>query len=466
MKNSSKNTIIRLMTEANLPQLYIDVFLSQYATMVANETSTLREASIQPIASIAALAADPDFSSTGIAALEQTVVIKLNGGLGTGMGLEQTKSLLLAKEGLSFLEIIARQIISQRNKFNSSLPLLLMNSFNTEADTQAMVANLAELQHGQKGIPLTFTQHKAPKIFNASQEPAQWAKDPTKVWCPPGHGDIYTVLQTSGLLEQLLKQGIQYAFIANADNLGASLDLSMLGYFVAQETPFMMEVAERTTADSKGGHLARAANGKLLLRESAQVHADDSKSFQDCNKHRYFNTNNLWLRLDRLKQRLAASQGMLDLPLLQNRKTIDPSDPSSPAVIQLETAIGAAISCFDDAIAVRVPRARFIPVKTTNELLGLRSNAFVLDKNSRLLINPERQAGVPLIKLDPRYFASLDKLQARFPDGSPDLLECQQFTVTGDVLFGAGVKIIGKVRVNNPTDKQRVIASGTVLSGE
>jgi UTP--glucose-1-phosphate uridylyltransferase len=466
MNTEIKNKITQLMINEDLPQLCVDVFLSQYEKMATGEESVIREADIEPVADVADLESLPDFSAKGAAVLNQSVMLKLNGGLGTGMGLEKAKSLLTAKEGLSFLEIIVKQVISQRNNFKSDLPLVFMNSFSTETDTREVLEKFPELLQGQKGIPLTFIQNKVPKILADSKEPAEWPKDPSKVWCPPGHGDIYTALQTSGILDQLLKQGIKYAFISNSDNLGASMDLSLLGYFAEQDASFMMEVADRTAADRKGGHLAQFANGGLLLRESAQCHADDSDNFQDINKYKYFNTNNLWIRLDRLKEQLEGNNGIINLPLIQNKKTLDPRDPASPQVIQMETAMGAAISNFKDSIAIRIPKARFAPIKTTNELLGLWSNAFVLDENNLVAINPKRQAGYIVISLDDKFYKKIDDLQARFPEGVPDLLECQKLTILGDVKFGANVKVIGNVAISNDSDKQSLIESGTVLASD
>lgn len=469
MNNLSKNKITdkitQLMRQENLSALSIKVFLHHYAKIIAGESGIIHECDIQPINHIIATESLPDFSTQGKAVLGQTVMIKLNGGLGTGMGLEKAKSLLVAKDKLRFLDIIIKQVILQRAHFNSDLPLLFMNSRHTEADTQAVLNKYPALKQGQQGIPFSVMQNKVPRILATTKTPAIWHKDPAKTWCPPGHGDIYTVLQTSGLLNQLLEQGVKYAFIANADNLGATMDLSLLGYFAEQNSTLMMEVTQRTAADKKGGHLAQSSNGNLLLRELNQCHVDDLQHFQDISRYKYFNTNNLWLRLDRLKTQLEDSGGMLDLPVIQNHKPIDTRDATSPQVIQLETAMGAAICNFKDAIAVRTAKARFIPIKTSNELLGLWSNAFVLDDNHRILANPQRTANHLVIHLDPQYFKNIDDLQARFPSGAPDLVECEQLTVIGDVKFSQSVKIIGRVTLKNTHAKQLVIAANTVLSG-
>ena len=464
MNKEIQTRIARKMADEGLPQLCIDVFLSHYAKVLSGEASVIREDAIQVVTNIADLDTLPDYTEAGKSVLNQAMVLKLNGGLGTGMGLEKAKSLLVAKNGLSFLEIIIQQVISQRRSFDCDLPLVFMNSFSTETDTRAVLASFTELLTGQKGVAQTFLQNKVPKILADTLEPAEWPDDPTKAWCPPGHGDIYTALQTSGILDQLLDAGIKYAFISNADNLGATMDLSVLGYFAELDVSFMMEVADRTAADRKGGHLAQFPDGRLMLREVAQCHQDDQVSFQDINKYKYFNTNSLWIRLDRLKPQLDANNGVLDLPVIQNRKTLDPRDPGSPAVIQLETAMGSAISCFNDAIALRIPKTRFAPIKTTSDLLGLWSNVFVLDKDNRVVINPARNKPPIVINLDDRYYKKIDDLQARFPDGAPDLLDCEQLTITGDVKFGAKVKIIGNVVISNESAQQLTIEPETLLT--
>ena len=451
------------MLEENLPQLSIDVFLSQYDHLVSGVESNIRETEIQPVERVEDIETLADFSEQGEVALKKSVMIKLNGGLGTGMGLEKAKTLLKAKNDLSFLEIIIKQVLSQRDTFKSDIPLVFMNSFNTEADTRRVLDKFPEFKHGQNDVPLTFIQNKAPKILADSYEPVVWPRDPSKMWYPPGHGDIYTSLQTSGVLDQLLNKGIKYAFISNADNLGANMDLSVLGYFSEQDASFMMEVADRTEADKKGGHLAQFKDGGLLLRESAQCHDDDIESFQDISQYQYFNTNNLWVRLDRLKALIDENDGVFPLPIFLNKKNVDPRDETSPNVIQIETAMGSAISSFSNSIALRIPKSRFTPVKSCNELLGLWSNAFVLNKSYVVGTNSERKESFIFIDLDKKFYKNIDDLQARFPQGAPDMLECKSLTISGDVKFESNIKLIGDVVIENNSGQQMTIESGTIL---
>src|SRR5690606_26124214 len=144
-------------------------------------------------------------------------VIKLNGGLGTSMGMDRAKSLLCVRRGLSFLDIIARQVLELRKRYDAPLPLIFMNSFRTSEDTLAALARYEDLPVGD--LPLEFLQRKQPKLLVDGLAPVSWPADPALEWCPPGHGDIYTALLDTGLLERLAAAGYQHVFVSNSDNL-------------------------------------------------------------------------------------------------------------------------------------------------------------------------------------------------------------------------------------------------------
>jgi UTP--glucose-1-phosphate uridylyltransferase len=293
-------------------------------------------------------------------------------------------------------------------------------------------------------------------------EPVEWPDNPALEWAPPGHGDVYTSLATSGVLGELLERGYEYLFLSNADNLGAVLEPRILGWFAGQGLPFLSEVTDRTEGDKKGGHLARRRDGGgLVLRETAQTPDEDMEAFQDTTRHRFFNCNTIWLDLHALRRTLDERDGVLGLPMIVNRKTVDPTDPSSPEVIQLETAMGAAIDVFEGAAALHVPRSRFVPVKTTNELLALRSDAYELADDWAVRPVPAREGRPPLVDLDSKYFKLLRDFEARFAAGPPSLAECERLTVRGDVSFGRDVVVRGSVTVEGPAR----IEDGTVLQG-
>jgi UTP--glucose-1-phosphate uridylyltransferase len=426
------------------------VAFRHYAELVrSGEQGLIPEAGIEPVEELPGLDELPEPGPDAAALLDATVVIKLNGGLGTSMGMTRAKSLLEVKDRKSFLDIAAAQVLCLRERFAAAaprIPLVLMNSFATRADSLAALARYDGLA---ADLPADMVQSRLPKLRDdGTLAPVAWPADPALEWAPPGHGDLYAALAGSGLLATLLERGYRYAFVSNADNLGAVLDPRILAWFAGSGSPFLMEVSGRTAADRKGGHLARRPGGELLLREVAQTDAADMEAFQDITRHRFFNTNSVWLDLRALAAVLDR-EGFLALPLIVNRKHVDPADPSSPAVIQLETAMGAAIAAFDGAQALCVPRSRFAPVKTTDDLLALRSDAYALDADARLVLDPARGGAAPLVSLDPEYFRLVADFDARFAAGPPSLVRCDALTVRGDVRFGRGVVVEGSVTVGD-----------------
>jgi UTP--glucose-1-phosphate uridylyltransferase len=431
--------------------------------LASGDGGLIAEGAIEPVDSVEEYAALEPAGSEEKELLDATVVIKLNGGLGTSMGMSGPKSLLEVKDGLSFLEITARQVQSLRARAGGPrLPLVLLDSFRTAAPSLELLERLGGLS---AGLPADFLQGRVPKLLDdGSLMPVSWPADPELEWSPPGHGDIYPALVGSGLLSRLREEGFRYAFVSNADNLGAVADPAILAWMAREEVPFAMEVARRTEADRKGGHIARRADGSLVLREIAQTPEEDLEAFADIGRHRFFNTNSIWFDLEALAAALG-DDGVIDLPLIVNRKTVDPSDPSSPAVVQLETAAGAALSAIPGARALLVPRGRFMPVKTTDDLLVLRSDAYRLEDDGRLAFAGDPALGPPVVALDPSRFGLIDDFEERFSAGAPSLRECRRLEVDGDVLFEGGVVVVGEVSLDAPAGERLVVGAGTRLAG-
>ena len=453
---------VEMMRAQGLSDQAIASFAMHLRQLRGGDRGTITEDEISPVQDLPDADNLETHREAGTARLDTVVVIKLNGGLGTSMGLDRAKSLLPVRGRLSFLDLIARQVLALRERVGSRIPLVLMNSFRTAADSERALAGYPDLVSEDLG--LGFLQNRVPKILSQGMVPAAFPDDPELEWCPPGHGDIFTAIAASGLLDRLLEAGIEYAFVSNADNLGAVLDPAILGFMVAERVDFLLEAADRTAADRKGGHLCLLHNGRLALRESAQCPPEAEAVFQDVSRYRYFNTNNVWLHLPALAQLLTAHHGFLPLPTIVNHKTLDPRDPSSPRVIQLETAMGTAISLFPRSAAIRVPRHRFSPVKDTNDLLAVRSDAYQLTQDSCVVLHPDR-ATPPVVRLDERYYRLVDEFDRRFPAGPPSLRRCSSLLVEGDISFGADVVVEGDAVVRTKKDASG-ITDGTVVRGE
>ncbi len=435
------------MRDAQLPEAVIANFIRLHGEVQSGASGIMEESAIEPVSFLPTyddIVSNPRYLAAGKKNLSRAAVVMLNGGLGTSMGLQRAKSLLEVKNGLSFNDINAMQIASYAEEFGVHIPFLNMTSFSTNEDVVEALRPYA----AQPGAVFeTFQQHKHPKIDAETFLPAGEAGHDLS-WNPPGHGDMFAALASTGMLDRLLERGIQYLFVSNADNLGATLDLSILGYLASENLPFMMEVTERTVADKKGGHLARSREtGRLVLRETAQApqeNGEPSAAFQDIRHHRFFNTNNLWLDLRKVAAVMDTNSGYMPLPLIRNKKTLDPRDSKSAAVYQIETAMGAAIELFDGAQAVNVPRSRFAPVKTTSDLLVVRSDAYKILANGAIALDERRSHAIPpVVKLDDAYKLT-DDFDARFPV-VPSLLEAERVEIKGDVTFNSPLTIVGNV---------------------
>jgi UTP--glucose-1-phosphate uridylyltransferase len=445
------------MAAAGVDPVAIEVFSHYYRLVESGETGMVPESTIEPveISSIDDVDVATPAPTRGLAG---TVVVKLNGGLGTSMGLDRAKSLLEVRDGLTFLDLIVRQVLAARVAHDVALPLVFMNSFRTSADTGALLEGYAGL--GVDGLPVEFLQNKEPKLRADDLTPVSWPADPSLEWCPPGHGDIYTAMRGTGLLDALIAAGYERAFVSNSDNLGAVPDARVAEWFAASGAPFAIEAVRRTPSDRKGGHFARRrSDGRIVLRESAQTLDEDKQALADLGRHKYASTNNLWFDLVAMREALDSRDGILGLAMIKNTKTVDPADPSSPEVVQIETAMGAAIEVFDGAELIEVSRERFVPVKTTNDLLVLRSDCYRLAEDSSLeLTSPQ----VPFVDLDPRFYKLVRDFDARFPDGFPSMRGATSLTVKGDWTFGAGVTVLGEAILSEQDGPGRVEAGTTI----
>lgn len=392
--------------------------------------------------------------------LDKLVVIKLNGGLGTSMGCTGPKSIIPVRNDLTFLDLTVQQIENLNKSYGSSVPLVLMNSFNTDEDTHKIIRKYK----GFQVKILTFNQSRYPRISRESLMPVATSVpgQDLEAWYPPGHGDFYQSFYNSGLLDELINQGREYCFISNIDNLGATVDINILKLLMTPQNSkspeFVMEVTDKTRADVKGGTLIQY-EGKLRLLEIAQVPKEHVDDFKSVKTFKIFNTNNLWIKLATAKRII--EDGAMDMEIIVNHKTLD----NGMNVIQLETASGAAVKNFDGALGINVPRSRFLPVKKTSDLLLVMSNLYSM-KNGFLTMSPKRSfPSVPLVKLGDKDFSKVRDFLKRFAS-IPDMLELDHLTVSGDVTFGKGVSLKGTVIIIANHGDRIDIPSGAMLENK
>ena len=391
--------------------------------------------------------------------LDKLVVVKLNGGLYNVMGCTGPRCVITVRNEFTFLDMHVQQVEKLNNKYGCEIPIVLMNSFNNHEETQKVFRKYTHVN-----VPLyCFKQSQYPQIFKESFRtvPRSMSEEDKESWYPPGHGDFYQSFYNSGLLQKFIDDGKEYLFVSNIDNLGATIDLSILNYLLSQSceqrSEFVMEVTDKTKADVIGGTLIKYKE-KLRLLEISQVPKDYVEDFKAVSKFRIFNTNNLWVQLPAIKNLVESH--MLCMEIITNNTQINNGDK----IIELSTAIGAAVKCFNHSIGVNVPRSRFLPVKTCSDLLLVMSNLYNMS-NGTLLMSSQRQfSTTPFVKLG-NYFKKVKEFLKRF-DGIPDIIDLDHLTVAGDVTFGRGIVLRGTVIIIANHGERIDIPSGTILENK
>lgn len=451
------------MTEAGLHPGVIKNFIHYYNQYKSGKSSYISKDEIEPVNDLLSLKELLEYEQIGIENLQKLAIIRLGGGTGTSMGVNGAKSLIKAINYQPFIQILAMQVLKINEKYGVHLPLTFLTS---EVTDETMVTALKSFGLPHQDLPKTLIQNKFPKVSIADDGPINWPDDPSKEWAPPGHGDIYQVLSTSGMLDEMLSHGYEYVLVSNMDNINGTVDERILGYMVEENKTFLMEVARRTEVDKKGGHLAKTKDGKLLLREIAQCPPDEIEDFQNYRKYKYFNANTLWFHIPTLKKVLEEHEGIIDLPLITNKKHVDPTDETSPEVYQFETAMGTAITNFPGATAIQVSRSRFMPVKKTSDLILLWSDVYSLNEEYKLIKDmADDYMDPPVIDLDQNYYKFIEDMESRFPYGAPSLRSCTRFSIKGDVKFGKNIKCVGNVSIINNSNERKYINDDSVLMG-
>ncbi|MBM9500644.1 UTP--glucose-1-phosphate uridylyltransferase [Leptospira sp. 201903071] len=463
LKSKSEEQIRQKMISEGMSETFIEDFLKKVDQVRNGETGIVRweeVGDLDPKKDEIALEEIERQTSPAPEILKNLVVIKLNGGLGTSMGLSGPKSLIELKDGMSFLEIIAKQSEIILKKYNVSVPLILMDSFNTQEESQAELKRIGF----QQKFATSFLQHKVPRLLKENLTPIT-CKNSDEEWCPPGHGDIWISLLETGLLDTLIADGYKVAFVSNGDNLGATVHPGILEYLLKENLEFCMEMTPKTLADKKGGAIyKRILKGKpenYQLLETAQVPSEHMHEFEGLGKFRSFSTNNLWINLVALKERLL--QGNFELSLIVNPKKIDGKE-----VLQLETAMGSAIRNFSRIKGIIIPRDRFAPVKKCEDYLVRRSDAYQLLGDYSITMSDERKKlglGEVLITLDEQYYKKIQDFNRLFPE-IPSLVRCTSFAVQGEVLFDRKIEVNGDVVIQNNGSTLRKISELKITNFE
>jgi UTP--glucose-1-phosphate uridylyltransferase len=447
-----KNIFRKKMEKEGVAISVINLFLKYYEKLIDGERGIIPELDLESV-SYGSLPRFENIEQKKVdnSVLKKSAIIKLNGGLGTSMGLSSPKSFIKVKDGKRFIDIAADQVRSLKKESGVEIPFILMNSGVTCELSDKFLDENSDLK--VDGIPSSFIHNSHPKVEKDSLKPLT-LHGGLEEWNPAGHGDIYISLFESGVLDSLLNRGVEYAFISNIDNLGATFDTSLLSHFAESGSPFMMEVVRRREMDKKGGHLARK-EGLLTLRERAQADESDIAEFENIEKYSYFNSNSIWINLKKLKT-LFEKGDAPELPFIANSKIVEGVD-----IFQIETAMGSAISLFDGATAIEISQTRFRPVKKCDDLLLLWSDRFELNSKSEI-VEVDGATDNINVELDVKYFGSFSEFEKRVGEHVPSLKKCSSLKIEGDVSFGSSCVVKNRVVIKNSSCNKMVVEEKTL----
>ena len=241
------------MSKLGYDERIIGLFLRYYEKLSSGDRGIIRESEILPVeyGSVEKFCDIPKVADTQ----NKTAVIKLNGGLGTSMGMDFPKSFVEVREGKRFIDLAAENS-SERT------PLIFMNSAATREMTDKFITENPQIKHGN--IAPAFLQHSFPKILKDTLGLAEFPQNSACEFNPAGHGDVYMALYLSGILGELLKENFDFAFISNIDNTGAVFDRSIADYMAKNGISFLMEVAVGAKWTKKAGILQKQGTGAIF----------------------------------------------------------------------------------------------------------------------------------------------------------------------------------------------------------
>ena len=365
------------------------------------------------------------------------------------MGLTSAKSCIIVKNKKSFLQLTIEQVRFLNREYNCSVPLILMNSLNTDEETRNAIKYTTDIEI------LCFNQDYYPRLDATTLLPLVHEMDSSsQYWYPPGHGNIYDSLHSSGILKTLSVRGIDIIFISNIDNLGATLDLKLASSFYHSDGEVLIEVTRRTSRDIKGGAIVQYKTGAEIVYKDLEIAQVPKENITDFQNLPHFNTGNIWIKLPFLSS--AINTHTIKLDVIKNFKLLD-----GKRILQVETACGSIISSANRVIVVNVPRSRFIPTKTCTDLAVIMSDCYDWDESTCSLQLDPRLETIPQLSLSEEY-APLGGLLARFHH-VPSLIQVKSLLIKGDVHFSRGVILKGKVEIVAESGKPLIIPDNAEL---
>ena len=370
----------------------------------------------------------------------------------------RAKSLLEVKDGLTFLDVIVAPG-PRAARAHGRAAAARAHELVRHARRLARRAARATGRRGRR--PADFVQNKVPKIRADDLTPGRVAGEP-RAGVGAARATATSTRRSSrpGCSRRCSTRGYRYAFVSNSDNLGAVFEPRTLALARARGGPVPAR-GHRPHRGRQEGRPHRAPRARRRAR-AARGRADARRGRRRVPGHRRATASSTRTRCGSTCARSPATLeprgGVLGLPMIVNRKTVDPADRSSPAVIQLETAMGAAIDVFDGArrCASRAGGSCRSRRRTTCSSCAPTPTCSTTRRGSR---SPPAADAAPLVELDPDDFKLIDDFDAASPPGPPSLARGRAAEGARRRDVRAGVVVVG-----SGDEGPRRVEDGEVLS--
>ncbi|KAH9724769.1 UTP--glucose-1-phosphate uridylyltransferase [Citrus sinensis] len=374
--------------------------------------------------------------------LDKLVVVKFNGALGTNMGFSGPKSAIEVKNNLTPLDLMVDQVESLNSKYGCNVPLLLMDTAETHDRVQKVLEKYSNSKVDIHSLSLSQQPHE--KSFEGHSR-----KD--KLYPSSDHSVVFLSLMKSGTLDLLLVQGKEYALVVDSDNVAAVADPKIFNHLIQNQIEYCMEVAPVPSIDLRNS-LINLRPGKFQLVDITQ-----NPTKQSGGKFKFINTRSMWVNLRAIKR-------LIDTDELKVENFSSSKEVNDDQIISRGTAADSAIQFFDHTIGINVAQSRYLPVNSTSDLLLLQSDLYTADEGI-LVQNPARDNPAnPSIELGPE-FEKVNDFQSRFKS-IPSIINLDSLKVEGDVWFGAGITLKGKVSIVAKPGMKLEIPDGIVLENK
>ncbi|WMV10962.1 hypothetical protein MTR67_004347 [Solanum verrucosum] len=362
--------------------------------------------------------------------LDKLVVLKFNGNLGSDMGFSGPKSALEVCNGLTCLDLVVNHIESINSKYGCNIPLLMMNTPSTHDGIMKVLE-----KHPNKNIH-TFTQsQRQQENIEDMSEPRTLNKSSAQEKLYPSNLlEVFLSLNSSGKLEPLISQGKEYFLLLQSENVAEVVDPKILNHLIKNSIEHCVEVMPTTSGTEETS----------LPPQEGRI-----QSFKDL--HCMMNLIFLFFIV----------RGPKSKEHVKSINTMWMSMSCVERLLQRNDLGFTSSKFFDRAFAIDTPWSRYLPVERTSDLLILQSDLYTSVEGTLVRNAARANPKDPSIELGPE-FGNVDDFRSLFKS-IPSIIELDSLKVTGDVWFGTGITLKGKVSIAARPGMKIVIPDGMEL---